>query len=48
MEIERLTSLLNQRDSEIMHLKSRPLEKEIVVEKVMDNVEVNRLTSLLR
>jgi hypothetical protein len=47
-EINRLTDLLHERDKEILFLKSRPKEKEIVIEKVVDNNEINRLLGVIR
>ena len=48
-EVNRLTVLLQQKETEIINLLNRPREKEIVVEtqQVVDHTEVNRLSSLL-
>ena len=49
-EINRLTLILSERDREILMLKNRPREKEIIVEthEVVDHYEIDRLTRLLR
>ncbi len=50
-EVSRLTSLLHSKESEVMALRSRPTEKEVVVEtrevQVRDYSEINRLNGLL-